>query len=90
IETTTSGGLVSLSAQRGQDEQLILDVVDSGSGISPGEIAAALDPLAERIYGAGEEPAGLGLALVKKLVDLHGGTFTIRSKPGIGTQVRVT
>ncbi len=90
IETTLTGGLVSLSAQRGKDDQLILDVVDSGGGISPGEIAAALDPLAERIYGAGEEPAGLGLALVKKLVDLHGGTFTIRSKPGIGTQVRVT
>ncbi|QCI66705.1 ATP-binding protein [Phreatobacter stygius] len=89
IDRTGSGGLVSLSAQRGGDGQLILDVVDSGAGISPGAIAAALDPLAERIYGADEEPAGLGLALVKKLVDLYGGTFTIRSKPGIGTQVRV-
>jgi signal transduction histidine kinase len=63
-------------------------VVDSGGGVSPGQIAAALDPLADTPHGDGD--AGLGLALVKKLVDMHGGALTIRSRPGVGTQVRAT
>lgn len=85
IGTTPRGGIVNFSAKRGPAGELMLDVVDSGAGVSPGELAQALDPLGE---GNGE--AELGLALVKRLIDLHGGALTIRSKPGAGTQVRAT
>jgi two-component system cell cycle sensor histidine kinase PleC len=37
-----------------------------------------------------EQGAGLGLPIAKSLVDLHGGTFTLRSKVRIGTEVIVT
>ena len=90
IETTRTGGLVSLLAKRGGPSELIIDVVDSGAGISPGQIAQALDPLTESALAVGDEPGRLGLALVKKLVDIHEGTLTIRSKPGVGTQIRAT
>lgn len=90
IETTGAGGLVSLTAKRGGPDELIVDVVDSGSGISPGQIAQALDPLSDAAQASHDEPGRLGLALVKKLVDMHRGTLTIRSKPGVGTQVRAT
>ena len=89
IEATPAAGLVSFSAKRGPSGELIIDVVDSGAGVSPGQIAQALDPLADAMPGQ-QDALGLGLALVKKLVDMHGGTLTIRSKPGIGTQVRAT
>ena len=87
IDTTPRGGIVNFSAKRGPGGELVLDVVDSGAGVSPGELAQALDPLGE---GNGTGEAELGLALVKKLIDLHGGALTIRSKPGAGTQVRAT
>lgn len=86
IATTPRGGIVNVSVKQGPAGELVLDVVDSGDGVSPGQLAQALDPLAE---GEGEG-AELGLALVKKLIDLHGGALTIRSKPGAGTQVRAT
>lgn len=89
VDVTPAGGLVSFSARRGPSGDLVIDVVDSGGGVSPGQIAVALDPLADGTPG-GEGEAGLGLALVKKLVDMHGGALTIRSRPGIGTQVRAT
>lgn len=88
IETTQPGGLVNVSAKRGAGGELVLDVVDSGAGISPGQLAQALDPTAEP-HGHHDE-TGLGLALVKKLVEMHGGTLTVRSRPGIGTQIRAT
>jgi Amt family ammonium transporter len=90
IETTRPGGLVSLLAKRGSADELIVDVVDSGAGISPGQIAQALDPLADGALASSDEPGRLGLALVKKLVDIHQGTLTVRSKPGVGTQIRAT
>jgi Amt family ammonium transporter len=88
VDVTPAGGLVSFAARRGPSGELVIDVIDSGGGVSPGQIAAALDPLADTPHGDGD--AGLGLALVKKLVDMHGGALTIRSRPGVGTQVRAT
>ena len=88
IDATPRGGMVNFSAKQGPGGELVIDVVDSGGGVSPGQLAEALDPLAERDNDGSE--TGLGLALVKKLVDLHGGALTIRSKPGAGTQVRVS
>lgn len=88
IKSTSRGGMVNFSTKQGAGDTLIVDVTDSGQGVSPGEIAQALDPLAQDRQAGDEDE--LGLALVKRLVDLHGGTLTIRSKPGIGTQVRAT
>ncbi|MBL8568555.1 MAG: hypothetical protein JNK84_05670 [Phreatobacter sp.] len=89
IGSTPEGGLVNFSARRGPDGELVLDVVDSGSGLSPGQLAQALDPTAEAAGGQ-DEGAGIGLALVKRLVEMHGGALSIRSRLGIGTQMRAT
>jgi Amt family ammonium transporter len=88
IKATSRGGMVNFSTKQGAAGELVIDVTDSGRGVSPGELAQALDPLGQD--QAEHADGELGLALVKKLVDLHGGTLTIRSKPGIGTQVRAT
>jgi len=88
LAATSRGGMVNFSTKQGAAGELVIDVTDSGRGVSPGELAQALDPLAQE--RPDHEDGELGLALVKKLVDLHGGTLTIRSKPGIGTQVRAT
>ncbi|WP_166392410.1 ATP-binding protein [Nocardioides ochotonae] len=66
-------------------------VRDEGSGIAADELAR----LTERFYRTRDtrrrrvRGVGLGLSLVKTIVDEHGGTLTIDSTPGAGTEVRV-
>ncbi|MEA2953968.1 MAG: two-component system, cell cycle sensor histidine kinase PleC [Alphaproteobacteria bacterium] len=69
-----------------------MSVKDTGSGIAEEEI-----PIVLATFGQGsnsiksaEQGAGLGLPIAKSLVDLHGGTFTLKSKLRIGTEVIVT
>ncbi len=68
-----------------------LAVVDRGAGIAP----AHLPRIFERFFRADDSRsrltggAGLGLALVKAIADLHGATCTLHSEPGMGTTVRV-
>jgi two-component system cell cycle sensor histidine kinase PleC len=68
-----------------------LSIRDTGPGIPAHEIPVVLSS-----FGRGslaqknaEEGSGLGLPIVKGLVDLHGGTFTIDSEPRRGTEVTV-
>jgi signal transduction histidine kinase len=81
---------VSLSA-RARDGRLLLVVRDTGIGI-PGKTLARIglafeqannDPMRAR------EGTGLGLALVKSLVEQHGGRVGIESREGFGTTVSV-
>jgi signal transduction histidine kinase len=62
-----------------------LSVRDNGLGMSPDEVDHAFEPLF-RGQGAREQPgSGLGLSIVKRVVDASGGTITIDSHPGEGT-----
>src|SRR5262249_45827260 len=69
-----------------------ISIKDSGPGIPEDEI-----PLVLSSFGRGslaiktaEQGSGLGLPIVKGVIDLHGGTFTLKSKPREGTEVIVT
>src|SRR6516162_7278137 len=67
-------------------------VRDNGPGIPESEIPIVLDSFGQgsNAIKSAEQGAGLGLPIVKNLVDLHGGTFTINSKLRAGTEVIVT
>jgi signal transduction histidine kinase len=58
-----------------------IDVIDSGRGIAPEDIAKVFEPY----YSTKETGTGLGLAIVKKAIEDHSGTITVRSKLGEGT-----
>ena len=85
---TPPGGSVILTAT-GSETAGIVEVVDTGCGIA----AAHLPHVFDRFYRvdlarAGEGAhVGLGLSLVKSIVELHGGTVDIRSELGRGTKV---
>jgi signal transduction histidine kinase len=87
IKFTPPGGSIRLEAER-QNGELVLSVSDTGVGI-PMEDQARVFEKFERgdpqLYQSG---AGLGLSLVKSLIELHGGRVTIESSPDKGTTVR--
>jgi len=68
-----------------------LVVRDDGAGISPEMLSLVLEPFgqAESAYARSHGGIGLGLPIVRSLVELHGGTFTLSSEIGAGTTARV-
>ena len=65
-------------------------VSDNGSGIAPEHLPRVFDRFYRAESSRGSDGAGLGLALVKSIVDLHGGTARIQSELGRGTVVTLT
>lgn len=91
IKHTPSGGSITLEINV-TDSNHTLSVQDTGEGIKPDWLPRLTDAFttsASNPYLA-EGGVGLGLSIVKMLVDLHGGTLEIESVVGEGTQVRVT
>ncbi|MEZ4339024.1 MAG: HAMP domain-containing sensor histidine kinase [Sandaracinaceae bacterium] len=66
-------------------------VADQGMGISKGDLAQVFDPFfrAERSRARGAGGVGLGLTLVKRITEAHGGSVRVESDLGEGTKVRV-
>ena len=88
---TQEGGRLHLRA-RLRDGAVTVDVVDNGIGMAPELAARAFDLFAqaERTSDRASGGLGLGLALVKSLVELHGGTVTCASDgPGRGSRFTV-
>ena len=71
---------------------LALTVSDTGPGIAAADVARLGQPFTQACAGTdrAHEGAGLGLSIVKGLVELHGGTLAIASEVGRGTDVTVT
>ena len=88
IKFTPSGGAVSISAGL-EEGGLFVKVSDTGIGIEPGEIERVFQPFQQvsQIQVRNHEGSGLGLALVRSLVELHDGSAHIESEMGKGTVV---
>lgn len=88
IAYTPAGGRITLAAEK-QENNLVLSVMDTGPGISPEDQERIFKPFektsTQREEGRGG--AGLGLTLVRNIVDLHGGTIALKSAVGEGTTV---
>lgn len=83
LRHSRSGGRISLLA-RAQDERVIISVSDDGEGIAYTQQARIFEPFVQ--VGRRKGGAGLGLALCKEIVELHGGRIGVKSRPGQGTQ----
>ncbi len=91
IKFTPQGGEIVMGVARGDDGGVVLTVRDTGPGIPADEIPTVLSSFGQGTLAlkTAEQGAGLGLPIVKGLVDLHGGTFDLRSKLREGTEAIV-
>ena len=87
IKFTPPGGSVRLEAERGAGE-LVLSVSDTGVGIPMADQARIFEKFERGDPQLHQTGAGLGLSLVKSLIELHGGKVAIESSPDKGTIVR--
>ncbi|MGH7015389.1 MAG: sensor histidine kinase [Stellaceae bacterium] len=87
----TETGQVRVSVAYDAATGLSFTVADTGIGMTPDEIAKALEPFGQVDNAISKKYAGtgLGLPLAKSLVALHGGRFEIISIKGVGTTVAV-
>jgi two-component system cell cycle sensor histidine kinase PleC len=92
IKFTPQGGDIWLKVGWTASGGQYLSVKDTGSGIPENEIPIVLASFGQgsNSIKSAEQGAGLGLPIAKSLIDLHGGTFTLKSKVRIGTEVIVT
>jgi signal transduction histidine kinase len=84
------GGWIGLRATA-SDRQVQITVADRGIGIGPAEQAHIFEPFyrAPDVIAAQIQGAGLGLSLVKRIVESHGGRIAVRSEPGAGAEFTI-
>jgi signal transduction histidine kinase len=90
LRHSTTGGRIDLVASAGEGA-ILIDVRDTGSGIAPEHLPFIFDRFYKTEAARSDEAAGsgLGLSIVKAIVELHGGTVTATSTPGVETVFRV-
>ena len=88
IKFTADGGRLRVRASV-EPETMVISVSDDGVGISPEDQSRVFDPFeqGENSLDRTHEGTGLGLALCKSLVELHGGTIVLESESGHGTTI---
>jgi signal transduction histidine kinase len=89
VKYTGSGGRVTVSVER-EGRQAIMLVRDTGTGISPSEQPRIWERLYRGDESRTERGLGLGLSLVRAVVQAHGGTVSVKSEVGSGSVFTVS
>ena len=89
VKFTPEGGEIVVALSQLDDHRVKVAVTDTGIGIAPEDLARLARPF-EQVEGQHSKTTqgtGLGLALTKALIELHGGELKMESEPGRGTTV---
>jgi two-component system heavy metal sensor histidine kinase CusS len=89
IHYTPSGGSIEISIAN-RDSISEVSVKDTGAGIAAEHLPRVFDRFYRADPSRSSDGVGLGLALVKSIMDLHGGTAQIESTPGLGSKVTLS
>ncbi|OQW94975.1 MAG: hypothetical protein BWK79_03990 [Beggiatoa sp. IS2] len=93
VKFTPSGGKIGLRVTEEQDKLALNFIVwDTGIGIAAPDLPRLFQPFSQLDSGLARhyEGTGLGLVIVRRLVELHGGSISLESAVGTGSQFRVT
>jgi signal transduction histidine kinase len=88
VKYTAAGGRIDVTVGR-EEGQVVLSVRDTGVGIRPDELPRIWDRLFRGDASRSERGLGLGLSLVRAIVEAHGGTVEVQSEPGEGSTFTV-
>ena len=77
VQAIAEKGKVTISIRDNKDENVIIEVQDTGVGISEYDLPKIFEPL----FTTKQHGTGLGLASCKSIVEAHGGTITIKTNP---------
>jgi PAS domain S-box-containing protein len=91
IKFTPRGGNIMVDLVRMPGGEIELSVTDTGIGIAAADVPKLMRPFVQldNVYERRFQGAGLGLAMVRSLVERHGGTINIESETGCGTKVTI-
>jgi signal transduction histidine kinase len=92
LRHTPPGGTIELRAEPADTERaVVISVRDTGEGIPAEHLPSIFDRFykVDAARGAGAAGSGLGLSIVKAIVERHGGSVGAESEPGHGTVIRV-
>jgi PAS domain S-box-containing protein len=84
LQAMPEGGLLRISADA-SDHFLAVAFKDNGSGIAPEDFAHIFEPY----YSTKKEGSGIGLMIVQRIIQDHGGRIDVHTKPGVGTTFTV-
>jgi signal transduction histidine kinase len=85
IEAMPTGGTLTLTTSARKESTVVISVQDTGCGIAPEHKPRMFEPF----FTTKEHGVGLGMSIVLKIIEAHGGTITIDSVEGVGTTVTV-
>ena len=80
------GGVLRMGSRR-EGDLLVFEVADSGEGMSPEVLSRVFEPF---YSSSGQGGTGLGMLIVKNIVEAHGGSVRLQSAPGEGTRVSLS
>ncbi len=89
VKFTPEGGSITVSVKAVEFDRVRIAVSDTGIGIAADDLSRLAQPF-EQVEGQHSKTTqgtGLGLALTKSLIELHGGQMLMESEPGAGTTV---
>ncbi len=92
VKFTGAGGQIRLSARRADGGGAEIAVANTGIGIAAEDLQKVMQPFgqARNVHDRPHEGSGLGLFLVKSIVELHGGELALESEQGVGTVVTIS
>jgi len=92
IKFTDYGGTIRIVSERDENGSVHIKVTDTGTGIPKEHLVRVFEPFVQVRETAllSHEGSGLGLSLVKRFIELHGGTIDLESRVGEGTSVDLT